>query len=139
MLITALVSAAYKLWDYISNLRVAAIEQRKLNKEINELANQSGAKAVVVLKELAINYAKVGDNAKAKEKFLKDYADRIKDTGLAVDTVNEADDVFINNTPKYVAAIMARAKAQATENKAIELYKDYLDERYKLEEGELKW
>lgn len=128
-----LVSAIYKLWEYIKNIQTAAEEQRKLNKEINELANRNGAKAVVVLKELAIAYAKVGDSAEAKQKFIKDYADKIRETGLAINTVKEAEDVFVKNTPKYVAAIMARAKAQATESKAIELYQQYLDDRYDLE------
>lgn len=45
-----------------------------------------------------------------------------------------AEDVFINNTDKYVKAIMARAEAQAIESKAIDLYKEYLDERYDLEQ-----
>lgn len=65
---------------------------------------------------------------------MKDYADKIKETGIAVTDVKKAEDVFINNTSNYVNAIMARAKAQAVEQKAIEIYQEYLDKRYDMEQ-----
>lgn len=137
--VAAVIAAINAIGNAIKKIVDAATETHKLNKEINELANKNGAKAIVVLKELSYAYAKVGDSAKEKQKFLKDYSDKIKETGLAIDTVVEAEDTFVNNTQKYVAAIMARAKAQATEQKAIELYQKYLDDRNKLENPDLKW
>lgn len=134
LLISTILTLVYKVWDYITALRTAAQEQKKINTDIAQMANQSGAKAVVVLKELAAAYSKIGDSVKDKEQFIQQYNDKIKETGIEVNNVNQADDVFIGNTSKYVAAIMARAKAQATENKAIELYKEYLDKRYELEQ-----
>jgi hypothetical protein len=44
------------------------------------------------------------------------------------------DNAFVNRTNDYINAIMARAKAQALETKAIELYEEYLTERAALEE-----
>lgn len=137
--IAALMKLIDAIGDYIKKVTDAATAQTRFNREINDLAAKNGAKAVVVLKELAAAYSKVGDTAEAKQKFLKDYADKIKETGLAIDTVQEAEDVFVGNTSKYVAAIMARAKAQAIEQKAIEVYQKYLEDRNKLENPDLKW
>ena len=95
--------------------------------------NQIGAKQVAILKELAFAYQKVGDSAEDKKKFIEEYNEKIKETGINVTNVNQADDVFIKNTNKYISAIMARAKAQATENKAIQLYQEYLDKQSDLE------
>lgn len=95
--------------------------------------NQIGAKQVAILKELAFAYQKVGDSAEDKKKFIEEYNEKIKETGINVTNVNQADDVFIKNTDKYISAIMARAKAQATENKAIQLYQEYLDKQSDLE------
>lgn len=98
------------------------------------MTNQTSSKAIIALRELSNAYAKVGDSTKGKEKFLQQYADKIKETGLAIDTVKEAEDVFVKNTPKYIKAITDRAKAQAIEAAAVKLYQEYLDKRYDLEQ-----
>lgn len=134
LLVAAIAAAGIALVKYIKNIQSAAKEQKKFNKEVSELTNKTAAKSIVVLKELSFAYQKLGDDAKAKEKFLKDYADKIKETGIAVTDVKKAEDVFINNTDNYVNAIMARAKAQAVEQKAIEIYQEYLDKRYDMEQ-----
>lgn len=133
LLIAGVTAAVTALWKYIKNLQSAAKEQRKFNKEVSELTNKTAAKSIVVLKELSYAYQKLGDDAEAKKKFLEQYADKIKETGIAITDVKKAEDVFIQNTDKYVAAIMARAEAQAIEDKAIEEYKKYLDKRAELE------
>lgn len=134
LLITTIITLIYKLFDYIKNLKTAAEEVRALNKEISEGTNQAAAKQIVVLKELSLAYSKLGDSAEKKKEFLQKYSDKIKETGLSIDDLKKAEDVFVNNTDKYVNAIMARAKAQATENAAVKIYEDYLNERYDLEQ-----
>lgn len=134
LLITALVTAALKLWDYIKGLKTAAQEVKELNKEISQGTNQAASKQIVVLKELSIAYGKLGDSAEKKKEFLQKYSDKIKETGISIDGLKKAEDVFVNNTDKYVEAIMKRAKAQAIENAAVKIYQDYLDERYDLEQ-----
>ena len=134
LIVAAIAAAGFALVKYIKNLQSAAKEQRKFNKEVSELTNKTASKQIVVLKELSYAYQKLGDDVKAKEKFLEQYADKIKETGIAVTDVKKAEDVFINNTSNYVNAIMARAKAQAVEQKAIEIYQEYLDKRYDMEQ-----
>lgn len=133
VLIGGILAALGALWKWISGLKSAAKEQRELNKAIKEGTAQIASQGVVVLKELAYAYQKVGDTAEEKKKFIEQYKDKIAETGIAIDTVEKAEDVFVKNTDKYVEALMARAKAQAIENKAIELYEEYLTKRAKLE------
>ena len=121
-------------WDWVTGANSAAEAQRKLNKEISEGTNQAASKQIVVLKELALAYNKLGDSAEKKKEFLEKYSDKIKETGISIDNLKTAEDVFVNNTDKYVNAIIARAKAQATENAAVKIYEDYLNERYDLEQ-----
>ena len=121
-------------WDWVTGANSAAEAQRQLNKEISEGTNQAASKQIVILKELSIAYGKLGDSVDKKKEFLDKYSEKIKETGLSVNDLKTAEDVFINNTDNYINAIVARAKAQATENAAIKLYQDYLNERYDLEQ-----
>ena len=121
-------------WDWVTGANSAAEAQKKLNKEISEGTNQAASKQIVILKELSIAYNKLGDSAEKKKEFLQKYSDKIKETGISIDGLKKAEDVFVNNTDKYVDAIMKRAKAQAIENAAVKIYQDYLDERYDLEQ-----
>ena len=62
-----------------------------------------------------------------------DFKKEIQETGLAIRNVSEADEAFINNTDAYIQALKDRAKAQAIQSKAVELYQEYLDEVAKKE------
>lgn len=62
-----------------------------------------------------------------------DFKKEIQETGLAIRNVSEADEAFINNTDAYINALKQRAKAQAIQSKAVELYQEYLDEVAKKE------
>jgi hypothetical protein len=122
------------LYDYIINVQTAEKEQRALNKAISEGTNQIASKQIVVLKELAYGYQRLGDSVEDKRKFIEQYKDKIKETGIAIEDVKKAEDVFVNNTDKYVDAMMKRAKAQAVENQAVKIYEEYLNERYDIEQ-----
>lgn len=119
---------------YLSNLKNAAKEQRILNKAISEGTNQIASKQIVVLKELAYGYQRLGDSVEDKRKFIEQYKDKIRETGIAIDDLKKAEDVFVNNTDKYVDAMIKRAKAQAVENQAVKIYEEYLNKRYELED-----
>ena len=134
LLITAILTAITALIKWVSNLQTAAKKQRELNKAINEGANAISAKGIVALKELSKRYKEVGDTADAKKQFLVDFKKEIEETGLAIRNVSEADDAFVNNTPAYVNALKQRAKAQAIQSKAVELYQEYLDEIFEIEQ-----
>lgn len=91
------------------------------------------AKQIVTIKQLSRAYAQLGDDAKAKQQFLVDYADKIKETGVAIYDVNSAEEVFRNNTAAYITALKERAKAQAAEQLAVKKYQEYLEKAGELE------
>lgn len=133
-LITVVGLLISKVVSYVSELKTARGEQAAFNKELQEGTAQIASKQLTVFKELQIAYEKLGDSASAKAKFVKEYASKIKEAGINVTNVKQAEDAFVGNTDKYVEAIMARAKAQAAENLAAKTYEEYLVERQALEE-----
>ena len=83
--------------------------------------------------ELAEAYKQVGDAADSKKEFLKTYRDEIDKTGLAINDLNDADEAFINNTERYVQAIIARAKVDAYKEQITKKTKETLEENLELE------
>lgn len=132
-LATAIGLAINKVIDYVSSIRTAAKEQEEFRKSITDATNQISSKSIAIFKELQIAYERVGDSADAKRKFIEQYSDKIKETGLNITNVKTAEDAFVNNTGNYVEALSARAKAQAIEQAAIKLYEEYLNKRTELE------
>lgn len=132
-LATAIGLAINKVIDYVSSIRTAAKEQEEFRKFITDATNQISSKSIAIFKELQIAYESVGDSADDKRKFIEQYSDKIKETGLNITDVKTAEDAFVNNTGNYVEALEARAKAQAIEQAAIKLYEEYLNKRTELE------
>lgn len=133
VLISFLVSAVYKLIDWAKAAIKAADAQRELNKEINKSTASLSSSKLSAFYELAEAYKQVGDAAKSKEEFLKTYRDEIDKTGLAIDNLNDADEAFINNTERYVQAIIARAKVDAYKEQITKKTKETLEENLELE------
>lgn len=135
--ITAAVAALMKLigkWrETIKVTQEAKRAEKELSLEVNK-GTSGAAKQVIVLRELSRSYKALGDSVKDKKKFLEDYADKIKETGLAVFDVNSAEDVFVKNTDKYVEALKSRAKAEAAQQLAIKKYEEYLEKKAETEQ-----
>lgn len=133
VLISFLVSAVYKLIDWAKAAIKAADAQRELNKEINKSTASLSSSKLAAFYELAEAYKQVGDAAKSKEEFLKTYREEIDNTGLAIDNLNQADEAFIDNTERYVQAIIARAKIDAYKEQITKKTKETLEENLELE------
>ena len=133
VLISFLVTAVYHLIDWAKAAIKAADAQRELNKEINKSTASLSSNKLSAFYELAEAYKQVGDAAKSKEEFLKTYRDEIDKTGLAIDNLNDADEAFINNTERYVQAIIARAKVDAYKEQITKKTKETLEENLELE------
>ena len=133
VLISFLVSAVYQLINWAKAAIKAADAQRELNKEINKSTASLSSNKLAAFYELAEAYKQVGDAAKSKEEFLKTYRDEIDNTGLAINNLNDADEAFINNTERYVQAIIARAKVDAYKEQITKKTKETLEENLELE------
>lgn len=111
----------------------AKIAYAELGAEIAELYSQTAADKIVRIRELSSAYAQIGDDMDAKQQFVTNYKDELEGMGIAMSNVNDADNIFINNTEAYVKAITARAKADALRDKAKADYAAFLEEEAKLE------
>ena len=132
-IVTAIGFLVSKLVEWVKQTRELKKAQKDLNDEIRKGA-AGAAEQVVKLTQLSEKYRQLGDDAKAKEKFLKDYRKEIEKVGIAVNDVNTADDVFINKTDDYRTALMRRATAAAAYELAVQKTKEYLEKLPELEE-----
>lgn len=107
----------------------AAEEQAKAWSE--SVAN-SAAKQIVEYRKLQSEYNSLGNNLSTKTKFIKDNQKAFNELGIAVNGVSDADNVFIKNTDAFINALMARARATAAEQLAIEHYKKEYEKREEL-------
>lgn len=55
----------------------------------------------------------LGDNLKEKKKFIKDNADEFKKLDVAVNNVNDAENLLVDNTAAFIEAMTLRAEAAA--------------------------
>lgn len=133
LVITALVTAAYKLFDYIKTLKTAAKEQKEFNQELNKTTSELSSSKLAKFYELQKAFEAIGNSTESKKKFLEDYSDQLKETGLAINDVQTAEDAFINNTDKYVQAIIARAKIDAYREQITKKTQETLEKNFELE------
>lgn len=127
--VTALVAVAVHFIKKAAEARKAALELQTTL----EAGASGAAEQRVAIEQLAKKYGELGDSVEKKKKFLVDYKDEIEKTGVAVNDVNIADDLFIKNTSKYITALENRAKAQAAQNLAIKKYEEYYEKLAELQ------
>ena len=142
LLIAIILKGIQTFYNYIKTIKTAAKEQREFNQELNKTTSELSSSKLAKFYELQKAFEAIGNSAKDKEQFLEDYSDQLKETGLAINDVQTAEDAFINNTDKYVQAIIARAKIDAYKEqitkKTQETLEKNLELERKIESGEYK-
>lgn len=124
--ITAVITLVSK---YISKTR----EAKKAQEEFNSKVVETAINPVASILELSATYNRLGDNIKAKEKFIEDNRDKFEDLGVSVKSVAEAEKLLIDNKEKFIEAQMFKAKALAATETATEKYKEALQKELELE------
>lgn len=79
---------------------------------INSVAEMAGNE-IANYQKLRREWNSLGNDMKAKEKFIKDNQDAFHSLGVSINSVSDAERFLVQNTDQVVAAIMARAKAAA--------------------------
>ncbi len=106
-----------------SNAAAAAEKERKEATEeaaesVKDARNKE-AKAVgevtAKYRILQLEYSKLDQNDKTA--WIKDNATAFDNLGLKINSVNDADQIFVTQSAKVIAALQARAKAEALEEK----------------------
>ena len=142
LLIAIILKGIQTFYNYIKTIKTAAKEQREFNQELNKTTSELSSSKLAKFYELQKAFEAIGNSAESKKQFLEDYSDQLKETGLAINDVQTAEDAFINNTDKYVQAIIARAKIDAYKEqitkKTQETLEKNLELERKIESGEYK-
>lgn len=126
--------------SWIGNLfkgREAAMTMAEAQAEVNkQMAESSGSYGdqVAQLRALQLQWNQLGDDLKAKTEFVKNNREAFDKLGVAITTVADADNLFIQNTDAFIEAMNLRAQANAANELATQKYKDALIARQEAEE-----
>lgn len=121
--------------DYMTGANKAVKATQNINKELtgsqkilNDLSNtynsnyaSSLGKTLSLYKQLQTSYSKLSTQHE-KSKWIKENSDKLKDLGLSVKNVNDADRVLINQSKDVIAAFKLRAEAAAEATRLQDLY-----------------
>ena len=88
---------------------------RKLNEDWRNSVATTAGENIAAYQRLAREYNTLGDNMKAKKKFITDNQDAFHGLGFSINGVTDAENLFVKNTGAVVDALVARAKAAAYE------------------------
>lgn len=100
----------------INEARRTMIEMRRRVDDANDAINESGAAAagsITKFKLLAQQWDQLTPEDKVAE--FEEYQRALKKIGIEVTNINDADNVFINNSQRVIEALIARARAAGAE------------------------
>lgn len=104
-----------------------------LNDELGKGSTGSYGQQIAVLRRLSENWKDLGDNIKAQTQWIKDNEKEFSKLGITIDSINDANNAFVENTESVVAAYKARAKAEAALNIVSQQYQKLLAAENKAE------
>lgn len=97
-----------------------------LNDELEKGSTGSYGQQIAVLRRLSENWKDLGNNIKAQTQWIKDNEKEFSKLGITIDSINDANNAFVDNTESVVAAYKARAKAEAALNVVSQQYQKLL-------------
>lgn len=97
-----------------------------LNDELGKGSTGSYGQQIAALRRLSENWKDLGDNIKAQTQWIKDNEKEFSKLGVTIDSINDANNAFVDNTESVVAAYKARAKAEAALNVVSQQYQKLL-------------
>ena len=97
-----------------------------LNSELGKGSTGAYGQQIAVLRRLSENWKDLGDNVKAQTQWINDNEKEFSKLGITIDSINDANNAFVDNTESVVAAYKARAKAEAALNVVSQQYQKLL-------------
>lgn len=101
---------------------------RKLNDDWRNSVATTAGENIAAYQRLTREYNSLGDNMKAKRKFITDNQDAFHGLGFSVNSVTDAENLFVRNTDAVVNALVARAKAAAYEQEITDATQRYINQ-----------
>lgn len=110
--VAALAVGITKLVKHLNEQKKATEEAKKTQEEYNSaISGAFEGKSVATLMELRERYNKLGDDMKAKKKFIDENKEAFRQLGVEVQTVSDLENLMVKNAGKYIEAQLAKAKA----------------------------
>ena len=110
--------------------RAAKKQQKELNQAVAEIA----AKPLAAIQQLSKAYSKLGDDLKAKEKFIDENRDKFDQLGVAVNSVKDAENLLIANKQAFIESQIMKAKSMAATELAAKKYQEALEKTMNVQE-----
>lgn len=125
LIATAILTVVGAIALYIAATNEAEAKTKKLV-DLNKVIADSVAEPLVAYRNLQGQWNALGNDLKAKEKFVKDNKDAFEKLGVEVNNVTDAENVLQKNSGAFVQAMMLRAKSAALAQMAVENMKKSL-------------
>lgn len=127
--ISALITAGTLLYRKFTSEHKA---MQKANEEFSKSVIESSYKTIGAVENLSLQWSKLGNDMKAKEKFIKDNKKSFDDLGISIKEVHDAENLLIQNKENFINAQIAKARASVWLEKSMDEVKDImeLEEQY---------
>ncbi len=120
---------------FSSKTKQAVADQQKLN----EATANGAADQIVKYKQLQAQWNALGNDLKAKKKFITENKDEFHNLGIEISNTSDAENVFKGNSQSVIDALMLRAKAAASAQIAVEKYKEAMLADQKVDDFSKEW
>lgn len=122
--ILAGISALIALYSYFSS---KAAEAKKAQEEFTKSLIEGCYKPIASIENLAVKWNQLGDDLKAKEKFIHDNKKAFDELGVSITNVKDAENLLIANKDKFIEAQIAKAKAAVYLQQSMEKVKKQME------------
>lgn len=131
--VAAAVSAFALFKDTTDEAAEAIKTERQEAEEFNKRVGESAGKAISTYKNLQAEYKKC-KTAHEQRQWIKESQSKFKELGVAVTSVNDAENIFVKNTALMMTAFKKRAEAAAWQSKIDEEYAKRIERQMQLED-----
>jgi len=111
----------------ISRMVNKAQEAKKATQDFNKATAEAAYQSLASFEKMRLGWNNLGNDMKAKNKFIKDNKDAFHDLGIQIKGAADAENVFVKNTDTFRNALRERAMAVASYDLASEAYKKFLE------------
>lgn len=122
--ISALITAGTLLYRKFTSEHKA---MQKANEEFSKSVIESSYKTIGAVENLSLQWSKLGNDMKAKEKFIKDNKKAFDDLGISIKNVHDAENLLIQNKENFINAQIAKARASVWLEKSMDEVKDIME------------
>lgn len=131
--VAAAVSAFALFRDTTDEAADAIKAEREEAEEFNKRVGESAGRAISTYKTLQAEY-KNCKTAHEQRQWIKESQTKFKELGIAVTSVNDAENIFVKNTSVMMTAFKKRAEAAAWQSKVDEEYAKRIERQMQLED-----